>query len=174
MTGHFAEEHTAAVTPPRLSDEEINRLLDMRLIANLATIDDDGGIHLVPMWFRRDGDHILMPTSRYTSKYRNLSARPRASVMIDVSRSGLNLHGVLIRGPVEIIEGDSARALNRSIHLRYVIPEGLSLGAVVTYLREGDDVTLKIAMERMVTWDLTRSEAGHALAATGAFHELDV
>ena len=149
-------------------------MLDMRLIANLATIDDDGGIHLVPMWFRRYGDHILMPTSRYTSKYRNLSARPRASVMIDVARSGLDLRGVLIRGPVEIIESDAARALNRSIHLRYINPEGLSLGAVVTYLREGDDVTLKIAMERIVTWDLTRSEAGYALAAAGAFHELDV
>ena len=173
MTVQSPEEHIAAVTPSRLTDEEINRLLDMRLIANLATIDDDGGIHLVPMWFRRDGNHILMPTSRYTLKYRNLCARPRASVMIDVSRSGLDLRGVLIRGPVEIIEGDSARALNRSIHLRYVTPEGLSLGAV-TYLREGDDVTLKIAMERMVTWDLTKSEAGHALAETGAFHELDV
>jgi hypothetical protein len=59
-----------------LTDEEINLLLDMRLIANLATIDDDGGIHLVPTWFRRDDDHILMPMSRYTLKYRNLSARP--------------------------------------------------------------------------------------------------
>jgi hypothetical protein len=34
-------------------------LLSMRLIANLATVDDDESIHLVPMWFLRIGDDIL-------------------------------------------------------------------------------------------------------------------
>jgi hypothetical protein len=33
--------------PPVLAPAEVEKLLSMRLIANLATIDDDGGIHMV-------------------------------------------------------------------------------------------------------------------------------
>ena len=96
----------------------------MTLIANLATLDDDGGIHIVPMWFLRQGNKICIPTSRHTRKYKNLRARPRASVMIDISRAGLNLKGVLIRGRVEFVEGEEAHNINRAIHLKYVTHEG--------------------------------------------------
>ena len=84
--------------PLVLSSAETDELLSMTLVANLATIDDDGSIHLVPMWFLRIGNNIYIPTSHHTHKYRNLRVRPRASVMIDVSKAGLNLKGVLIRG----------------------------------------------------------------------------
>ena len=83
--------------PPVLAPAEIEKLLSMRLIANLATIDDNGGIHVVPMWFLRVVEDICIPTSRNAHKHQNLRRRSRASVMIDVSRAGLNLKGVLIR-----------------------------------------------------------------------------
>jgi hypothetical protein len=40
--------------PGILSSEEINKLLSMTLIANLGTTDNDGTIHLLPMWFMRN------------------------------------------------------------------------------------------------------------------------
>jgi nitroimidazol reductase NimA-like FMN-containing flavoprotein (pyridoxamine 5'-phosphate oxidase superfamily) len=57
MTNYHAEDK-----PPVLDPAEIQKLLSMRLIANLATTDDDGGIHLVPMWFLRVDDDICIPT----------------------------------------------------------------------------------------------------------------
>ncbi len=48
--------------PPALSSTEIDDLLSKTLIANLATIDEDGGIHLLPMWFLRMGSDICIPT----------------------------------------------------------------------------------------------------------------
>ena len=87
--------------PGVLSSEEINKLLSMTLIANLCTTDNDGTIHLLPMWFMRIGNEICIPTSHHTHKYRNLRARPHASVMIDVSKAGLDLKGVLISGQGE-------------------------------------------------------------------------
>jgi hypothetical protein len=39
----------AANKPPALSPAEIDELLSMTLIANLATLNNDGGIHLLPM-----------------------------------------------------------------------------------------------------------------------------
>ena len=158
--------------PHVLGSAEIKKLLSMTLIANLATIDNDGGIHIVPMWFLRVGNDICIPTSRNTHKYRNLRARPRASVMIDVSRAGLNLKGVLIRGRVELVDGEEAGQINRSIHLKYVTPEGLSNASVASYLSKGDDFTVKVHMDHTISWNLADSKAGKALSAGGWFRPL--
>src|SRR5918995_269343 len=155
--------------PGVLSSEEIDKLLSMTLIANLGTTDDDGTIHLLPMWFLRIGNEISIPTSHHTHKYRNLRARPRASVMIDVSKAGLDLKGVLIRGKVELVYGEEARQINRSIHLKYVTPEGLSDANVSAYLSKGDDVTVKIHMDHLISWNLAGSKADKALSVSGGF-----
>ena len=98
---HHTDTDTDANKPLVLSSVEIDKLLSMRLIANLATLDEDGSIHLMPMWFLRIDIDICFPTSRHTHKYRNLVSRPRASVMIDVSRAYV---------PMEKIKKDMADA----------------------------------------------------------------
>jgi PPOX class probable F420-dependent enzyme len=163
----------AAVMPLPLSPGDVHALLEQRLIANLASVNPDGSVHLIAMWFRRDGDRILFPTSHHTRKARNLRARPSATVMIDRSVGGLDLRGVVIRGSVSFVEGDEARALNRTIHERYVSAEGLALDAVAAYLGSGDDLTIAVAMERVSTWNLADGEAGRALRTAGAGLPLD-
>src|SRR5437764_5979341 len=106
------------VFPLALSAAEIDELLAARLIANLASINPNGTVHLVAMWFRREGDSLLFPTSHHTRKARNLRRHPQATAMIDRSRAGLNLRGVQVKGPVELVVGERARRLNRSIHER--------------------------------------------------------
>jgi PPOX class probable F420-dependent enzyme len=162
-----------AVDPGRLDRDEIDALLERRLIAKLATIEEDGRPHLVSMWFRREGDALLMPTSRHTRKARNLRANPYAAVVVDDSRAGLDLKGVLVRGRVELVEGDDAVRLNRSIHLRYVTDAGLELEEVASYLTRGDDVTIRVHMDEVHSWNLAGTPAGKALAASGEVHALD-
>ena len=159
--------------PPILSPAEIDELLSKNLIANLATLDNDGGIHILPMWFLRIGNDICIPTSHHTHKYRNLKVRPRASVMIDISKAGLNLRGVLIRGRVDLLYGEEARQTNRLIHLKYVTPKGLDDAEVASYLSKGDDVTIKVHMDHLVSWNLADSKAGKALSTGRWFHPLD-
>jgi nitroimidazol reductase NimA-like FMN-containing flavoprotein (pyridoxamine 5'-phosphate oxidase superfamily) len=161
------------VKPPTLSSAEINKILSMTLIANLATFGEGKTIHIVPMWFIRLGNDICIPTSRYTHKYRNLKARPYASVMIDISREGLDLKGVLIRGPVELVQGEEAKNINHQIHLKYVTEEGLNDPSVASYLSKGDDVTVRINMEHIVNWNLADSNAGRALRVKGRSRQLD-
>jgi nitroimidazol reductase NimA-like FMN-containing flavoprotein (pyridoxamine 5'-phosphate oxidase superfamily) len=163
----------ASVMPLRLSAAEIDALLEQRLIANLASVNPDGSVHLIAMWFRRDGDRILFPTSHHTRKARNLRARPQATVMIDRSVGGLDLRGVVIRGAVSFVEGDAAHALNRSIHERYVSADALALEPVAAYLGGGDDLTIAVAMERVSTWNLADGEAGRAVTAAGGALPLD-
>ena len=158
--------------PAVLSSAEIDKLLSMTIIANLATTDD-GSIHLMPMWFLRIGNEICIPTSHHTHKYRNLRARPRASVMIDVSKTGLNLKGVLIRGRVKLADGKEAQLINHSIHMKYVTSESLNDPSVASYLSKGDDITIKFSMDHLISWNLAGSKAGQALAAGGWFRPLD-
>jgi nitroimidazol reductase NimA-like FMN-containing flavoprotein (pyridoxamine 5'-phosphate oxidase superfamily) len=163
----------SATKPPILSSAEIDELLSKTLIANLATLDNNGGIHILPMWFLRIGNDICIPTSHHTHKYRNLKARPRASVMIDISKAGLNLRGVLIGGRVELLNGDESRQTNRLIHLKYVTPKGLKDTEVASYLSKGDDITIRVHMDHLVSWNLDDSKAGKALSSSGWFHPLD-
>jgi nitroimidazol reductase NimA-like FMN-containing flavoprotein (pyridoxamine 5'-phosphate oxidase superfamily) len=172
MASNSSSDHD--VRPPSLTPSEIDKILSMTLIANLATLGEDNTIHIVPMWFIRIGNDICIPTSRHTRKYKNLRAKPFASVMIDISRAGLDLKGVLIKGQVELVEGDEARKINRQIHLKYVTPEGLSDPSVASYLSKGDDVTVKIHMDDLVNWNLAQSKAGIALSDKGRSRKLDV
>jgi nitroimidazol reductase NimA-like FMN-containing flavoprotein (pyridoxamine 5'-phosphate oxidase superfamily) len=154
-------------TTPHLSTRETDELLSRTLVANIATVDPSGTVHIVPIWYERVDSHIHLPTSHRTRKYRNLVRHPFASVMVDVSRAGLDLRGVLIRGAVELVEGGDAKLLNRSIHLRYVSPEGLEQLEVAAYLSAGDDVTIRLSMDHIVTWNNAASPAGGALIASG-------
>jgi PPOX class probable F420-dependent enzyme len=175
MTTRFGDAASEdSVMPLRLSAEEIDELLDRRLIAKLATVNPDGSVHLVAMWFRRDGNRILCPTSHHTRKARNLRERPAATLMVDSSREGLQLRGVIIRGAAELIEGEEARTLNRSIHLRYLSERAFDLPAVSAYLCQGDDVTVAVRMERVSSWNLADGEAGRAVAEAGAGLSLDL
>jgi PPOX class probable F420-dependent enzyme len=161
------------VVPLQLSASEIDEFLDLRLIANLASINPNGSVHLVAMWFRRDGDAILFPTSSQTRKARNLRRHPQATAMIDRSRAGLDLRGVQIKGSVELVEGPQARRLNHSIHERYIAPVGLADEQVAAYLTQGDDITVRLSIERVTSWNLADGAAGRALRASAGVYPLD-
>jgi len=164
---------STAIKPPILSSAEIDELLSKTLIANLATLDNDGGIHVLPMWFLRIGNDICIPTSSHTHKFRNLQARPRASVMIDISRAGLDLRGVLIRGRVELLYGEAGREVNHKIHMKYVTSEAFKDPEVASYLSKGDDISIKVHMDHLISWNLSNSKAGKALSMRGCFRPLD-
>jgi PPOX class probable F420-dependent enzyme len=151
-----------------LSEQLPRELLDARLIANLATLNPDGSVHLVGMWFLWDGSALLSPTSRATRKARNLERDPRATVMIDDSRGGFDLRGVTLVGRAELVAGDEAFELNRRIHLKYVTERGLALEPVRSYLAT-DDVTIRFTPERVSSWDLRSTEQGRALAESREF-----
>lgn len=149
--------------PPTLNPSETRKMLSKTLIAKLATVDPTGSIHIVPMWFIQEGEHLFIPTSQKTHKFRNLQSRPYASVMIDISLEGLDLKGVLIRGKVELIKGAEAQLINHKIHLKYIIPEAFTDPAVAAYLSGGDDITIKVQIDKLVSWNLADSMAGVAI-----------
>jgi Pyridoxamine 5'-phosphate oxidase len=155
-----------------LSDQLVAELLGARLIAKLATLDRNGSIHLVAMWFLHEDGALLIPTSSATRKIRNLERNPRSTVMIDDSRGGFDLRGVTLVGRAEILGGERARVLNRRVHLKYVTPDGLALERVRDYLAT-DDVTIAFRPERVSSWNLRSTEQCRALSEQGLHRPLD-
>jgi nitroimidazol reductase NimA-like FMN-containing flavoprotein (pyridoxamine 5'-phosphate oxidase superfamily) len=137
-----------------LSQAETDSLLQQRLLARLATFSPDGSVHVVPMWFMRERQDILIPTSRFTRKIMHLGRRPEASVVVDQYGGGEAVRGVMIQGSASIIDGEEAGRINRSIHERYVEKHGLESGTLADYLK-GDDATIRIAMKTVRTWKVT-------------------
>jgi PPOX class probable F420-dependent enzyme len=157
--------------PDLLGQPLVHELLAARLIANLATLNRDGSIHLVAMWFLWDGEGVTIPTSRKTRKARNLARDPRATVMIDDSRGGFDLRGITLVGSAEIVGPPRALELNRRIHEKYVTEAGLALERVEAYLAN-DDITIRVVPEKVSSWDLRSTEQGSSLLQTGEFHPL--
>ncbi len=155
-----------------LAEGLARELLEARLIANFATLNREGSVHLVPMWYLWDGEAVLLPTSGATRKVRNLERDARATVMIDDSRGGFDLRGITLTGRAAILRGGEAVALNRRIHLRYLTERGRDLEPVDRYLAT-DDVTIRFAPERVSSWDLRSTEQGRALIETGELRPLD-
>lgn len=148
--------------PRPLADE----LLAAPLVAALATFNGDGSIHVVPVWFLRDGDALLVPTSGANRKARNLDRDPRATMMVHDSRGGVDVRGLTLLGRAEIVRGEEALALNARVHRKYVSARGLAVRALREFLA-GDDVTLRFVPERVSWWDETETEAARALRGTG-------
>ena len=53
-----------------------------------------------------------------------------------------------------------AHLINHKIHLKYIDPEAFKDPAVLNYLSAGDDITLKIHIDNLVSWNLSDSMVG--------------
>jgi PPOX class probable F420-dependent enzyme len=153
-------------------DALARELLQARLIAKLATFNADGSIHLVAMWFLWDGEALLIPTGSGTRKAKNLRRDPRATVMIDDSRGGLDLCGITLVCGCDVIVAPASAELNRRVHLKYVAESGLEREAVHRYLAT-DDITLRLVPRTLGSWDLRPTPQARALRLTREFHSLD-
>jgi PPOX class probable F420-dependent enzyme len=66
-----------APVPDRYHD-----LLESTQLGHLATVDEHGRPQVNPVWFIRDGEHILLSIRPETKKYRNLRRTPYLALSI--------------------------------------------------------------------------------------------
>lgn len=163
----------ASPTPSRwlrgaevMRDALVRELLDARLVAVLTTLEPDGEVHAVPLWFARDGDTIVLATGSSSRKVRNLERDPRATLVLHDSRSGLEVCGASIRGRVDVVRAADAVPAIELVHGRYVSETGLAVSAVQEFLA-GDDVALRLRPESAFAWDERANPATAALRAAG-------
>lgn len=124
------------------------RLLEERHHAILATQDEDGLLHLTPVWYIfRDGQ-LFVGTSSSSRKARNARTRPTASLVVDIRHPGQE-RWVSGAGPVTIVDGDQARSIIAAIQERYLTSDALTDPAIGPGFAAADDIALCI---RPTTW----------------------
>lgn len=85
-----------------LLDDKARAFLQKPLIARLSVIDPAGYPHTVPVWFKLDGDDIVMISTRDTRKVSYIAQNPKGAVA--VGGDPANSPGYLLKGELSIEE----------------------------------------------------------------------
>ena len=141
-----------------ISDPKVQWILNGRRIATLATQNDDGSMHLTAVWYLLEGDRLYVGTASRSRKARNVLARPKASLMVDVREPGREC-GVSIAGSAEVLRGDKARELNRRIQRRYLSAAAVEDARVGPKLLDLDDITVRLKPTSVFAWDMAAMDA---------------
>lgn len=144
--------------PTQTLDPSLQELLRGRYIATLGTENADGSIHLTAVWYMFEDGHLLVATSSKTRKARNILARPKASLMVDVRKPATE-RGVTAIGKAELITGDRSRELNRRIHSRYMSAAAMSDPRIEPVFASFDDVTIRLSPNSWTAWDMAALDA---------------
>ena len=131
--------------PTQTLDPTLQEFLRGRYIATLGTENADGTIHLTAVWYLFEDGYLFVATSSKSRKVRNITARPKASLMVDVRKSGAE-RGVNAAGRAELISGDQSCEINRRIHSPYMFASF-------------DDVTIRLTVGSWTAWDMAVLDA---------------
>ena len=154
LSGSAAEEKM----PTQTLDQNFQELLRGCYIATLGTENADGSIHLTAVWYLFESGCLFVATSSKTRKGRNVVARPKASLMVDVRKPGAE-RGVTAAGRVELISGAESQEINRRIHSRYLSAAALSDPHIGPVFASFDDVTIRLTPVSWITWDMAVLDA---------------
>src|SRR5450755_3412500 len=144
--------------PTPVPDATLQEILQGRYIATLGTENADGTIHLTAVWYLFEDGHLFVATSSKSRKARNVAARPKASLMVDVRKPGAE-RGVTAAGKVELISGDQSQELNRRIHSRYMSAAAIADPQIGPVFASFDDVSLRLTPTSWITWDMSVLDA---------------
>ena len=107
----------------RMTDEEVDEFLSGRHTMSLATLNHDGTIHLVAMWYGFLEGAIAFETKAKAQKVLNLRRNPTITCMVEDGDTYDELRGVQIVGTAEIVD-DPERMFEMGITVfeRHVAP----------------------------------------------------
>lgn len=125
-------------------EPEVIDYLNERRFAVLATINEDGTPHLSTMWYRLDGDTVLMNTRRNRIKDQNLLRDNRASICVEGGE-----RYVTIDGRVELNDDQSvAQADIKALAERYDGPDEAEKVSQNAFSKQ-QRVTVRLSIDRV-------------------------
>jgi PPOX class probable F420-dependent enzyme len=137
----------------RMSDAEVDAFLQGRHTMNVATINPDGTIHLVAMWYGfLDGKPGFWTYGR-SQKVLNLERNPQVTCLVESGDAYEELQGVELVGRAELVtDRDRIMAIGRSVFQRYIGPWSEQMQP---YLDKtgAKRVGVLIDVDRTISWD---------------------
>ena len=136
----------------KLSDA-MRGVLEGRYYATLSTLNDEGSIHMTPVWYLFEDNCLFVQSNSTSRKAKNVTSRAEVSLMVDVRKLGSE-KWVSASGSAEIIEGENSKSINAKILRRYLTKAGLEDARVGPVFEAGDDITIKITPQTWRSWDM--------------------
>lgn len=99
MVGEWIDQ-VAYPQAPSMANEELVSLFEEALFARLGTLNEDGTIHITPVFFRYSDGQILIATQEPSRKIRNIKRNNKVTVLVDIS--DVPFRGALIYGTAEL------------------------------------------------------------------------
>lgn len=161
-TGTLATE---AKAPPLA--EATRQILQGRRYAMLATHNDDGSIHLTPVWFLFERGAFYVDSRSSDRKARNAAARPGGTIVVDVRRLG-DERWVYAAGTFDVLRGEESRAINERIARRYLTDHAMDESEVGPAFAAAD-ATIRLTPDVWRSWNLRELDAeffGGVLSST--------
>jgi len=99
-----------------MTEPEAAALLAASRKLQLATLNADGSVHLVTMFYAMVDGQIAFWTYRASQKARNLARDPRVTCLVETGEEYFELRGVQVQGTVRCVEDpDGVLGIGRRI-----------------------------------------------------------
>lgn len=137
---------------PPLTPAEIEEFLSQPLIAKICTHNDDGTIHIAPLWFNYQNGEVLLGTQDVTHKIENVRHNPNVTVLIDSSVPPFK--AVIIYGQASL-DYDDVFNKRVGIFSKYMPPEqaqGFAQGLAAKWKM----VIVRVKPDRIISFDYAK------------------
>lgn len=137
----------------KMTEAEVAEFLSGRRVATLCTINHDGSIHAVAMWYGFLEEAMAFETKTKSQKVVNLRRNPNITCMVEDGQAYSQLRGVELVGTAEIVEEpERIWALGVSVWERYNGPYSEEIKPMVQMMLH-KRVVIRVAIDRTVSWD---------------------
>ena len=97
-----------------------DEFLKKQKILHLATLDNKGNPHIIPVWYLFNSKKLYVGTNSKTEKAKNVKDNSKVSFCVDVGINSPDIFGVMGQGDAKLIIGkNEVSRIEKTILLRY-------------------------------------------------------
>jgi PPOX class probable F420-dependent enzyme len=145
----------------KMTEDEVHEFLAAPHTMNVATLNHDGTIHLVAMWYAElDGDPVFWTYGR-SQKIRNLERDPRITCLVESGESYDQLRGVELVGRGELItERDEIMQVGFAVVDKHQGPLTEDMKPFVEQAG-AKRLAVRVKVDKVVSWDHRKLEGAY-------------